>query len=37
MNQEKGHSLRAFRDEYLTLLRQFEIEFKEEHVFEFYD
>jgi len=25
------------RDEYLTLLRKFEIEFKEEYVFEFYD
>jgi len=37
MNQEKHHSLRSFRDEHLTLLRQFEIEFKEEYVFEFYD
>ena len=37
MNQEKHHSRRSFRDEYLTLLRKFEIEFKEEYVFEFYD
>jgi len=37
MNQEKHHSRRSFRDEYLTLLRKFKIEFKEEYVFEFYD
>ena len=37
MNQEKHHRRRSFRDEYLTLLRKFEIEFKEEYVFEFYD
>jgi REP element-mobilizing transposase RayT len=36
MNQEKHHQRRSFRDEYLTLLRKFEIEFKEEYVFEFY-
>lgn len=37
MNQEKHHQRRTFRDEYLTLLRKFEIDFKEEYVFEFYD
>jgi hypothetical protein len=37
MNQERHHRRRSFRDEYLTLLRKFEIEFKEEYVFEFYD
>ena len=37
INQEKHHRRRSFRDEYLTLLRKFEIEFKEEYVFEFYD
>jgi len=37
MNQERHHQRRSFRDEYLTLLRKFEIDFKEEHVFEFYD
>ena len=36
-NQEKHHRRRSFRDEYLTLLRKFEIDFKEEYVFEFYD
>jgi len=37
MNQENHHTRRSFRDEYLTLLRKFEIEFKEGSVFEFYD
>jgi len=37
MNQEKHHRRGSFRDEYLTLLRKFEVEFKEEYVFEFYD
>jgi REP element-mobilizing transposase RayT len=36
-NQERHHSRKSFRDEYLTLLRRFEIEFKEDYVFEFYD
>ena len=34
-NQEKHHSRRSFKKEYLTLLRKFEIEFKEEYVFKF--
>ena len=34
-NQERHHKRRSFRDEYLTLLKKFEIEFKEEHVFKF--
>jgi len=37
INQEKHHQRRTFKTEYLTLLRKFEIEFKEEYVFEFYD
>ena len=37
MDQEKHHERRSFRDEYLTLLRKFEIDFKDEYVFEFYD
>jgi putative transposase len=36
-NQEKHHQGRTFKDEYLTQLRKFEIEFKEEYVFEFFD
>ena len=36
-NQERHHKRRTFKDEYLTLLRKFEIEFKEEYVFKFFD
>jgi REP element-mobilizing transposase RayT len=36
-NQEKHHRRKTFRNEYLTLLRRFEIEFKEEYVFQFFD
>jgi putative transposase len=34
-NQERHHRRRSFQDEYLALLRKFEIEFKEKYVFEF--
>lgn len=34
-NQEKHHSRRSFRNEYLALLRKFEIEFDNRYVFEF--
>jgi putative transposase len=34
-NQEKHHRRKSFKNEYLTLLRKFEIEFKEEYVFQF--
>ena len=34
-NQERHHRRRSFKNEYLTLLHKFEIEFKEEFVFEF--
>lgn len=34
-NQERHHKRRSFRDEYLTLLKKFEIEFREEYVFKF--
>jgi REP element-mobilizing transposase RayT len=37
MNQEEHHQKRTFRDEYLKLLKDFEIEFKNEYVFEFYE
>ena len=36
-NQENHHRRKSFRNEYLTLLRKFEIEFKEEFVFQFFD
>jgi len=34
-NQEKHHSQRSFRDEYLTLLRKFDVAFDDRYVFEF--
>lgn len=34
-NQERHHRRRSFKDEYLTLLKKFEIEFREEYVFKF--
>jgi len=37
INQEEKHSGITFREEYLKLLHDFEIEFKNEYVFEFYD
>ena len=37
MNQEEHHKIKTFREEYLDLLKKFEIEFKDEYVFEFYD
>src|SRR5437867_5145882 len=36
-NQEKHHSRRSFRDEYLTLLRKFDVAFEEKYVFKFID
>jgi putative transposase len=36
-NQEKHHARRSFKDEYLSLLKKFEVEFKEEYVFKFID
>jgi putative transposase len=37
VNQEKHHTKTTFREEYQELLRKFEIEFKDEYVFEFYE
>ena len=36
LNQEEHHKKKTFRDEYLDVLRNFEIEFEERYVFEFY-
>lgn len=36
-NQEEHHRSRTFKEEYLDLLKKFEVEFKEEYVFEFYE
>lgn len=35
LNQEEHHRKKTFKDEYLELLKKFEIDFKEEYVFEF--
>jgi REP element-mobilizing transposase RayT len=37
LNQEEHHRKKTFREEYLETLRKFEVEFKEEYVFEFFD
>jgi REP element-mobilizing transposase RayT len=37
LNQEKHHSKRKFQEEYLSLLENHEIEFKNEYVFEFFE
>jgi REP element-mobilizing transposase RayT len=37
LNQEKHHKKTTFRMEYLEMLKDFEINFKEEHVFEFFE
>jgi hypothetical protein len=37
MNQEQHHRTKTFREEYLELLRKFEIKFEDKYVFEFYD
>ena len=34
-NQEKHHSRRSFRSEYVTLLRKFDIAFEDKYVFDF--
>ena len=37
LNQEEHHKKKSFRTEYLQLLEKFEIEFKPEYLFEFYN
>jgi len=37
LNQKAHHKKKSFREEYLLLLKKFEIEFKNEYVFEFFD
>ncbi|MBS1549054.1 MAG: IS200/IS605 family transposase [Bacteroidetes bacterium] len=37
LNQEEHHKKRVFREEYMDMLNKFEIEFKNEYLFEFYD
>ena len=35
-NQEKHHAKRSFKDEYLTLLERFDIEYEPKYLFEFF-
>lgn len=37
LNQETHHKKKSFREEYIEFLNAFEIEFKDEYLFEFYD
>ncbi len=37
MNQEKHHQEKSFKEEYMKLLADFDIEFKNEYLFEFYE
>jgi putative transposase len=37
MNQKEHHKKQTFRAEYLEFLRKFEVEFKDEYLFEWYD
>jgi putative transposase len=37
VNQEKHHKKKTFREEYLDFLNKFEIEFKNEYLFEFFE
>jgi hypothetical protein len=36
-NQKKRHAKQSFKTEYISLLNLFEIDFKDEYLFEFYD
>jgi putative transposase len=37
MKQEKHHKRQTFKEEYLSLLNKFEVEYDERYLFEFYD
>jgi putative transposase len=37
MNQEKHHQRNSFKDEYLAILKNYEIEYDDRYLFEFYD
>jgi putative transposase len=37
LNQEEHHKRRSFKDEYLELLNEFQIEFKDEYLFAWYE
>ncbi len=37
MNQEKHHGSKSFKEEYLEMLKKFEIEYDDRYIFEFYE
>lgn len=37
MKQEEHHRVKTFREEYMAILKNFEIEFKDQYLFEFYE
>ncbi len=37
INQEKHHATTTFREEYLNMLKRFDVEYDEQYLFEFYD
>ncbi|HRI22389.1 MAG TPA: hypothetical protein PLA68_15615 [Panacibacter sp.] len=37
LNQKEHHQKQSFKTEYISLLKLFGIEFKDEYLFEFYD
>ncbi|MFN3997604.1 IS200/IS605 family transposase [Algoriphagus sp.] len=37
LNQEEHHRKKSFREEYISFLKKFEIEYKDEYLFEFYE
>jgi hypothetical protein len=37
LNQPEHHKKQSFRDEYLLMLKKFEIDYDEKYLFEFYD
>ena len=37
MKQEEHHRTKTFREEYMAMLKNFEIEFKDQYLFEFYE
>jgi len=37
LNQQEHHRKHSFRDEYLSLLRRFDVSFEEKYLFDFFD
>jgi len=37
MNQEEHHRRKTFREEYIGMLNDFELEYDKKYLFEFYD